>query len=827
MTTIINLESYLECCQYAHLFGENVAKLIPNPKSLPNAYRDFCKKHLSQAFLPVPTLAIAQPQTLSVRPQPFSQSTDNISFTVDDQRDEQIFIVREANSLKMRSFDVPQYLYANVYRYWSYASQLTALTNSSKSLVIYDLDSFTPAQIIPFGFEEALNARYQIPIIDTRSKSQYDSLKLSQPYEDIYNNICDDLAYKIVSDLGIETGIELENITAIFCYIQKINLFQKIIPQCSGARIPLIIEAADTFYPYNLNLSELEAIVYKNIPITELQSIIAKNSDSYNFALVSNVIQSPRLKQHLRQQFSTRSLLVVDTSQNIFNQIWQEKINQNFPLYGQHLDRISFLMGRDNTTEVKLPEKICYEGQQERIVYASYNKGEELQEQFTIRSESSTKLKDVTLRFKINNEIYKESEKEQAYFIENQYFQETAENEITIKIRFRIRPSIIPKLEILDAQNRILISRLVNYEEPVIESNGTSGFLPQQKIHESRCKKSEKFIQAIENKWDSLSTRLQDKLIDFANIFDQYSQNRQDISRISEVSSDLIKIINEYGKVDENDRGKRGFEFCVDQEITIDQRQSILVIKRNYDRIGVHLSSFFSTTKSLGFNSTHSQNQKNYNIAYKKVLEIIGKGFLFSKDIDLSFLYEPRNINYGSKSSLYKHDTYIYSIHLQNIARMSCTYERICMYTKFFDVIFPFSNQKFYQVNDYIWGYARVLMWYVDFGNTSLTNIYKQHFSSLVNHCLTLDHSIKQDYDYLKDALIALIYLLTFRESEPDFVQRESPLYNQAKLLCSQLKTARPFNSRNIEFPVNFFFEELLDGNVTQENINSWIDGID
>jgi hypothetical protein len=118
-------------------------------------------------------------------------------------------------------------------------------------------------------------------------------------------------------------------------------------------------------------------------------------------------------------------------------------------------------------------------------------------------------------------------------------------------------------------------------------------------------------------------------------------------------------------------------------------------------------------------------------------------------------------------------------------------------------------------------------MWYVDFRNISLANIYKQHFSPLVNHCLTLDHNVKQDYDYLKDALIALIYLLTFRESDPDFVKRESPLYNQAKLLCSQLKTARPFNSRNIEFPVNFFFEELLDGNVTQENINSWIDGID
>jgi len=221
MTTLINLESYLECCQYAHLFAEDPAKLIPNSNSLPLAYRDFCRRHQSQSFLPIPAMAIAQPKTLTPRQRQLPQ--DNIGLTLSDNSSEQIFIVREANSLVLRSLQ-SRYIYANVYRYWSYVEQLQQFTNSDKPLVIYDLDNFTPAQITPLTFENYGNAPYPIPIIDTRSLKQYDALKLSQPYENIYDTICWAIANKIVQDLNLDKN----NLLEVANYIKKINLFQNI-----------------------------------------------------------------------------------------------------------------------------------------------------------------------------------------------------------------------------------------------------------------------------------------------------------------------------------------------------------------------------------------------------------------------------------------------------------------------------------------------------------------------------------------------------------------------------------------------------------------------
>jgi hypothetical protein len=787
MTTLINLESYLECCQYAHLFGENVVRLTPNPKSLPNTYRDFCKKHLSQAFLPVPALAIAQPQTLSLRTKSLSQATSHIGFTIDDQRNDQIFIVREANSLKMRSFDVPQYLYANVYRYWSYASQLTALTNSNKPLVICDLDSFTPSQIIPFTFESSRNATYQIPIVDTRSKSQFDSLKLSQSYETIYDSICYDIADKIISDLGIGSGIELENITAVFCYIQKINLFQKIIPQFFGDHIPLIIEIADTFYPYNLNLNELENIVYQNLPIAELQRIIYENP-SYNFALVSSMIQLPRLRQYLQQQLST---VIVDTSQNIFNQIWQEKINQKFPLYGQHLDSISFFVARDKETiEISVPSRTCYEGEQEKIQYASYLKNDKEEQEFTLKKKS------VNLQFKVNGEpfISNETDMEQSYAIENQYFQETENNDIKIKIRFRTKPGITPKLEVLDNQNRILHSKLVDYEEPIIQSSGTSGFLPMAQIQESRNQKSNRGLEAI------LDIEYISDLKKFASSIESMSQ-----SAISKEAT--AKAVSSFRAKWKN------------------KIPPIFVLPSNQNELNNVLQiykSIASSSKNIFLKLIPKKNDDGsiktlINKSYSDLILITSDSYAMTQLSNLDFLH--------STDILSRKEVKQWDERLRSAAKTACIQPRQISYFNLFHKYTQHRDTIFYKNDVYIWGYARILIWYIDFNDPLTSNICKQHFGILVNYCRSLEVNIPKNISYLRDASIALIYLLTFRESDPEFVKKDSQLYNEAKILCQKLYF-NPIKSTkaNIEFPLNSFFDQLLDGNVTQEQVRNMIE---
>ena len=75
---------------------------------------------------------------------------------------------------------------------------------------------------------------------------------------------------------------------------------------------------------------------------------------------------------------------------------------------------------------------------------------------------------------------------------------------------------------------------------------------------------------------------------------------------------------------------------------------------------------------------------------------------------------------------------------------------------------------------------------------------------------------------YLQDALITLIYLLTFREIDPHFVEQGSEAYNQSKKLCERLKQ-NPILSRraNIDMSLNQFFEQLVDGSATQAQVTN------
>ncbi|WP_146184270.1 hypothetical protein [Microcystis sp. 0824] len=107
----------------------------------------------------------------------------------------------------------------------------------------------------------------------------------------------------------------------------------------------------------------------------------------------------------------------------------------------------------------------------------------------------------------------------------------------------------------------------------------------------------------------------------------------------------------------------------------------------------------------------------------------------------------------------------------------------------------------------------------------SLIPTYNKHFLTITNYCLTLNANIPHEISYIRDALIALIYSLTFREIDPHFVEQGSPAYAQSKQLCEKL-VPNPIRSRkaNIDVSLNQFFEQLLDGSATQEQISNMIE---
>lgn len=780
MTTFINLESYIECCQYSNLFGEDSRSFIPNQNALPLAYRDFCKRHLSESFLPVPGTMSAQPEAPT--PRTHSLPHQSIGLSVNDHRSEYIFIVREANTLALQSLQ-SRYLYANVYRYWSYAQQLEQFATSSKPLVIYDLDSFTPPQITPLTFEHYSNAPYAIPLIDTRSIKHYDTLKISESYEKIYDTICLEIASKIIFDLDLAS----DNLLIVTNYIKKINIFQNF-NLISSDHISLILEINQHFYLYNLAIEDLVRITYSNLPILDLHTVISENSD-FNFVLLSSYTTNPLIRKCVQQQFQN-NLFMPNISNNFLN-VWHQKVKNNFALYGQHLDRISFFVkSKGEDIKISLPERICYEGEQEVVVYGQYEKNGVLQESFPL------KTKNVTLPFQINDESFLDGETgiEQIYQIENQFFDETPN--IDIRIRFRIKPSLAPKLEVLDERQYILDSTLIDNVQIQVSDSETLGFIPMSQILKFRREKSINGLLNLDR--------------------DGFKHDIQSFSKV-------LCEINNPNYIDlvmgEINRFRSAWRERFTPIVVIPDLNNLILVLNSYKLIEGVLANIL---KQLYLTRRSSVNAKFLrNRAYSNLLLILGDSYVLTYDMNLDFLF---NIDTLSKA---KGQTIGWDHQLRGAAKVSCTKHRQSKFLSLFEKFTRLKNNNtsFYKTDVYIWGYARLLLWYVDMNDSSLLKTYDHQFLILINHCLTLNADLPHVRDYIRDALISLIYILTFREVDPLFIEKGSQAYNLSKVLCEKLRQT-PISSKkaNLDVPLNEFFDRLLDRTVTQEQVSNMIE---
>lgn len=801
MTQFINLESYIECCQYAYLFDEDPDKLRPGQgdNALPLAYRDFCQRHGDRPFLPFPTLISRQPDNLTQRTNPISAQFQTIGRSLNDGRSEKILIVREANSLVLRSLQ-NRYLYANVYRYWNYVSQLQDFV-SGKPMIIYDLDSFTPHRVVPLTFEAQVDSPYPIPIIDTRNIADYDDLNLSGQYETIYDNFLNQLATKITEDLGISP----ENISNLACHLKKINLFQVIRSALNTDYLKLFLKIGDSFFNYTLSTEDFENIIYQNLPIQNLRKI-AMNNPEYYFICIMNYATLKYVRDKLNREFKD-SIFFPNPSETNFEKIWKQKLEKNFSLYGQHLDRISFFVRRTGEDiEISLPDQICYEGQQEATVYGQYyDAHDNLQKTFPLNQES------VILPFQINGksfaDIFKDVEldtirnEEMAYAIENPFFDESPE--LDVRIRFRLQPGLTPKLEVLDQKNRLLNSSL-EPRSKFLEVPTTAGYIAPEDILNFRQEKSKAGIERLQE--IDFSRELQ-QLVDS---FSKYWQiPNPTLCRIIPLSADITHFRNNIFR-------KNKSSISIPISILPEDDDYVRSIVALYQS----LSPFIEKTlgKLSSSNKQLSQKDKeSLNRSYRDLLLILGNSYAFTTNLQLKFLF---NQNQLTSKSTKAWDEYI-----RNAARVACNRDRRTTFLNLFDAFTSYRESCFYKTDEYIWGYARILLWYVDFQNKEAFTVYQSHFDKIVSYCLTLDANLPAHKSYTRDALIALIYLLSFRSSESTFVERGSVFYSRAKQLC-RILSSNPILSRkaNIDVPINEFFEQLLDGKATQETIQRMIE---
>lgn len=788
MTRFFNLESYIECCQNAQLFKESSEKLIPKNNSLPLAYKNFYQCHHHREFLTTPVIISNFPQQFKSRTHPMEKET--LGFTIEDDNLEEIFIIREANSLVLRGLN-SRYLYSNVYRYWSYANQLKNYSQSDKPMIIYDFDSFTPNQITPLTFENYSNSPFPLPIIDTRNLEKYQSLNLNISYEEIYNNICREITTKIIHQCKIDITHRQE----IINYIKRLNIFAQI--NSNTFTLPLLLKIDNNYYKYHLDVNDLSAIIKQNVPLEKLTEIV-NNNDQYYFVILTNYSRISSIYKTLSNEF-----IIPKIEENNFNSMWQESKKQGFPLYGQHLDNISFFVrreGKNKDMEISLPSQICYEGQKEAIVYGEYLNNEGI-----ITNEFPISTPSVSLPFTINKQplINDDNNKEQIYQINNQYVETTPD--LKIKICFRLQPGLNPKLEVIDQFDRILTSFLTDREEIAL------GYIPYDKIVNSRQEISQRGWEKLSQNKDILLEKL--KLWQNINTISDLGEKANKIHQLRlEMDEYLPMILNIDG---ENMEAKYLLNFYQSIENLLENSLSKL---------------------SQRFPSSMNNDKRNLiNNAHMDILLFLGKSYSLTQNISLNYLFDnnrlasnikilPSDIKPKPKPKQKQHPIKNFDIHLQNIARMSCTLSRQKQFINLFNLYCHTRSKHFYKIDNYLWGYARVLVWYFNFNNADKFLDYQQHFSAIISYTLTLNPSDNRDRVYLQNALITLIYLLTFRENNPNFVIKNSTLYSQSQKLCQHLRN-NPITTQQVKIymSLNDFFEKILDGNMTGIEVDSMI----
>lgn len=786
MSRFFNLESYLEYCQYAQIFAENINLNQKNKQDLLLEYKHFIDRNKKVEFLEFPSLPSLLPSQLTPSHQS-RISKEKLGFFIEDNREEEIFIIPPINAFGL-SLLRASYLFSPVFYYWNFVNDIIKFDNLDKPLIIYNFDDFTPSQIIPLTFESHPKINYPIPIIDTRNLDNYQSLKLSFIYEEKYDRIFSTIAQNILKKLKLDITLK----TDLIQYLQKINIFQVINSQQDSniTSFPIIIYLGEKFYHYHLNGEEIREIISQELPLQELNNIIEDNQDKYNFLVISSY-DLPLVNA----SFSSNTISVKTDDFRKFKDIWLEAEKKQFPLYGQHLDKISFFVGgkeKNQDREISLPEKICYQGQKEEKIYGEYkNDNQELKQEFTMSKPS------VYLRFIINGEslIDEETSKNKIYKIENQYYDEKEDNNLLIKICFILQPGKTPKLEVIDQYNRILNSSLEN----ALESSNL-GYIPTKNLYEftrnnlsniGLDKLSENYLD-IEQTLLNIKEKLRN--IKSAN-YNSYNfvRNAKEIRQLRLEANNTFPPILNYIPINSEKTINQILNIYLDLEDIVNENLSKL--RQRYSHI-------------------RGENSLSINNIYTDILLFLGKSYGLTQNMSLNYLFDSNILTLNNVKS--------FKEHLQNMARLACVLNRQKQYFNLFSNYSQKEDKEFYKIEAYLWGYARILLWYLNFEETSKWLNYQQHFSDIINHCLTLNYEENKNKGYFQNALICLVYLLTFREINSDFVLENSHNYQLAKQLIYKLENYQirsKLVSHENDVSLNELFARLLDGNATGDDI--------
>ncbi|AFZ12492.1 hypothetical protein Cri9333_1602 [Crinalium epipsammum PCC 9333] len=793
MTRLLNLESYVECCRYSYLFGETPQALIPSPNSLPIAYKEFLEKRGDRPFISTPALVATCPTQLNLHPQ-FPQP-EFLGRQLPDNSRISCLLVRDSRPIDLR--DLRQsYLYTSPYHYWNYISQIAPLL-TSKPVIFLDLDSFPCNQYFPVTFYSHHNVSTQIPILDFKK-----GIELDFNPRKLYNRICNDIARSICADE--------RRILDIVAYLQHLPLFEYLkkylLINPHAQDVELILELPNGEEKYyqkiRLNINKIEEIVAQAIQSQNLDAI-AQNHPQYQFILVGQYTILPNLRQRFSQAF-----IVPNYQQAEFEQIWQQKQHQSFPLYGQYLDRISFqVLQEGSEIWINVPssteaDQICYEGEQQiRNFVGKYHKiPGEIKESFNM-----TQLV-IDLPIRVNDQNYMKNDREQIYRITNPYFEDTPK--IEVRIVFSIGLGTPPLLEVIEVGDRPrkLNAELIDKPEPELIS-----YLSIEDIIANRQKKLQSQLNLLPKRLNQ--EQFVANLRESVNII-QDAINANSIKLQIKIINSLIETLYDPLKNDI-------FKFVI-VDISNQHIATFLPDIKNFfsllPRILEILINDYNDLRKIPQIRRTSRTREQIDLLskiYNKFILFTGKLYGLSKNLRAEFLFND------------SYPTFNFSLHrreyIKVLARLAVTVERQKFYIALFNQKYQQGkNQEFYEIPDYIWGYARLFLWYIDDYNSAGDWLdYRHHFKTIANHLLM----IKLEQSWKQDALISLIYLLAFRELDSEFCAISSEEYVLAKAVSRRLETSPVFSnhvSKNLS--LNKLLDQLLDGTATSEQTRGMLE---
>lgn len=139
----------------------------------------------------------------------------------------------------------------------------------------------------------------------------------------------------------------------------------------------------------------------------------------------------------------------------------------------------------------------------------------------------------------------------------------------------------------------------------------------------------------------------------------------------------------------------------------------------------------------------------------------------------------------------------------------------------YFDYFFQqHENQAAYKLDNYLWGYWRILRWYADFKQLHQWLDYKQHFKLILGYLAqTPENKIKGHYKI--NAFASLIYLLTFREFDSEFCQPNSEEIKLAQQVIERFQNDTSIKIRQVSDTkfLNVYFAELVAGIATESDM--------